>query len=169
MWYYSVNDTRRGPMTITQLKSLVESAVLRPNDLVWREGMPGWVEAGTIPELFPAGMLPAHAPPPTPPTATPDDEAEEEPRSRRDDREAIQVHVHQVVERDEERRPRRRRRGGFCCPYCGSRRRPYISRQVSGAGWAVFVILLIFTIILCFIGLFIQEDVYHCSDCGARV
>jgi|GEM_PF-6146466 len=166
MWYYSVSGNRRGPLTITQLKSLVESAVLRPNDLVWREGMPGWVEAGTIPELFPAGAAPAHTPP-APPTAAPD-EAEEEPRSRRDDREPIQVHVHQVVERDEERRPRRRR-GGFCCPYCGSRRRPYVSRQVSGAGWAVFAVLLIFTIILCFIGLLIQEDVYHCSDCGARV
>jgi predicted RNA-binding Zn-ribbon protein involved in translation (DUF1610 family) len=113
-------------------------------------------------------------PPPTPQRADePDDEDDDRGRrSRRgdrDDRQAIQVNVHQVVERDEEERRPRRRRTGFRCPFCGSTAHPIVRRQVSGAGWAVFVLLLIFTIVFCFIGLFIQEDVYTCRDCGARV
>jgi hypothetical protein len=163
-WYYSVNEARRGPVTIAQLKSLVEGAALRPNDLVWREGMPSWVEAGTIPELFPASTLVKPTPPPQP-EAEPDDEDD---RPRRDNGRVVQVNVQQVIEGDEERRPRRRREG-FRCPYCDSPERPIVRRQVSGAGWAVFVLLLIFTIIFCFIGLFIQEDVRYCRDCGARL
>jgi hypothetical protein len=168
VWHYSVNGARRGPVTTAQLKSLVESAVLRATDLVWREGMPAWVEAGTIPELFPAGALPAPAPVPVPPPSQGNERDDEDRQSRRDDRHAVQVHVHQVVEQDEDRQPRRSR-PRFRCPYCGSTERPFVRQQVSGAGWAVFVILLIFTIILCFIGLFIKEDVWYCRDCGRRV
>ncbi|MBN9122217.1 MAG: LITAF-like zinc ribbon domain-containing protein [Planctomycetes bacterium] len=185
VWHYSANGAKRGPVTTTQLKSLVESGVLRTNDLLWREGMPAWVEAGTVPELFPAGAQvkppPAPAPvavqpPPVPVAVQPvpqpaeDDYDDRDRRAPRDERQAIQVNVHQVVERDEEeRRPRRRRREGFRCPYCGSTEPPIVRRQVSGAGWAVFVILLIFTIVFCFLGLFIQEDVRYCRDCGAKL
>jgi hypothetical protein len=179
-WYYSVSGTRRGPVTSGQLKSLVEGAALRPTDLVWREGMASWVEAGTIPELFPQAAPTKPAPPPVPAPvpvaqppqrAEPDDEEEEEeerrPRRRGGDRQAVQVNVH--VERDEDERRPRRRRGSFRCPFCGSTARPLVRRQVSAAGWIVFALLLFFTIIFCFIGLFIQEDVYTCRDCGARV
>jgi hypothetical protein len=171
-WYYSVNGARRGPVTQSQLKSLVEGAALRPADLVWREGMPAWVEAGAVPELFPAEAAQPKPAPPLVPVARPasraneDEEDGEDGGRGRDTRQAVQVNVH--VERDEERRPRRRR-SGFRCPYCGSTARPIVRRQVSGAGWAVFVLLLIFTILFCFLGLFITEDVYTCRDCGARV
>jgi len=190
VWHYSVNGARRGPVTTTQLKAQVESGVVRANDLLWREGLPAWVEAGTIPELFPPSALvkppvPMPAPIPVAPAppmsiqsvqpipARPAEETEDERddrRSRRGDPHTINVHVNQVVERDEDDRPRRRpRRGSFRCPYCGCSAPPIVRRQVSGAGWAVFVLLLLFTIIFCFIGLFIQEDVYYCRDCGARV
>jgi hypothetical protein len=99
-------------------------------------------------------------------TADEGEDGEEDGRPHRGNRQAIQVNVH--VERDEERRPRRRR-GGFRCPFCGSTARPLVRRQVSAAGWVVFALLLVFTIIFCFVGLFITEDVYTCRDCGARV
>jgi hypothetical protein len=135
--------------------------MLRSTDLVWREGMPAWVEAGTIPELFPATALAKPAPPPQPVPASP-------PPSRRE------VEKHEDEDEDDRDRRRRRRRrdrdrGGFHCPYCDSTARPLVHRQVSPAGWIVFVLLLIFTIIFCFVGLFIQEEVRYCRDCGARL
>jgi len=53
-WFYSVGDTRQGPVTEDDLKGLVADGRLRPGDLVWRDGMPDWVEARTVPVLFPA-------------------------------------------------------------------------------------------------------------------
>ncbi len=52
-WFYSVGDTRQGPVTEDDLKRLVAAGRLRPSDLVWRDGMPDWVEARTVPVLFP--------------------------------------------------------------------------------------------------------------------
>lgn len=209
VWFYTANGARRGPVTTTQLKSQVETGVVRANDLIWREGLPGWVEAGTVPELFPPGALvkppPVPAPAPAPPPVQPppqrvaappppeddsddtrgrrrgrDDEDEDGPRSRRGERDdrPIQVHVHQSVERGREERDDRddrrddrrpRRRDGFRCPYCGSTARPIVRQQVSTAGWVVFALLFLCTIIFCFIGLFIKEDVRTCPDCGARL
>jgi hypothetical protein len=40
VWHYSANGAKRGPVTATQLKALVESGMLRASDLLWREGMP---------------------------------------------------------------------------------------------------------------------------------
>jgi hypothetical protein len=52
-WFYSVGDTRQGPVTEDDLKRLVADGRLRPSDLVWKDGMPDWVEARTVPVLFP--------------------------------------------------------------------------------------------------------------------
>lgn len=150
VWYYTANGAQRGPVTAAQVRSLIETGQVRATDLLWREGMPAWIEAGTIPAFFPAASRPHPAPPPPA-----DDE----------DRRPIHVHVKQVVERDDDDRPRRRRPR---CRFCGSTARPYLRRQVSPAGWVVFTLLLIFTIIFCFIGLFITEEVPYCPDCGAR-
>jgi lipopolysaccharide-induced tumor necrosis factor-alpha factor len=84
---------------------------------------------------------------------------------------------------DEERRPRRdnydeddregrrsaRRRGQFECPYCHTTYPPVTRSQISTAGWIVFVILLLFCLPLCFIGLFIKEEYRVCSECGNRI
>ena len=56
-WFYSVGDTRQGPVTEDDLKRLVADGRLRPADLVWRDGMPDWVEARTVPALFPAPVV----------------------------------------------------------------------------------------------------------------
>jgi uncharacterized membrane protein len=43
------------------LKSLITSGQLPPDTLVWKEGMPNWIAAGTLPEF--SGLVPAAAPP----------------------------------------------------------------------------------------------------------
>ena len=53
-WFYSVGDTRQGPVTEDDLKALAADGRLKPSDLVWRDGMADWVEARTVPALFPA-------------------------------------------------------------------------------------------------------------------
>jgi hypothetical protein len=53
-WFYSVGDTRQGPVTEDDIKRLVADGRLKPSDLVWRDGMPDWVEARTVPVLFPS-------------------------------------------------------------------------------------------------------------------
>jgi hypothetical protein len=53
-WFYADGDNRLGPVTEDELKRLVAEGRLRPSDLVWRDGMADWVEARTVPALFPA-------------------------------------------------------------------------------------------------------------------
>ncbi|HJZ93540.1 MAG TPA: GYF domain-containing protein [Gemmataceae bacterium] len=52
-WFYSVGEDRQGPVTEAELKRLVADGKLRPDDLVWKDGMPDWVEARTVATLFP--------------------------------------------------------------------------------------------------------------------
>jgi GYF domain 2 len=53
-WFYSVGDSRQGPVTEDALKQLVTEGRLQPTDLVWKDGMADWVEARTVPAFFPA-------------------------------------------------------------------------------------------------------------------
>jgi DNA-directed RNA polymerase subunit RPC12/RpoP len=86
-----------------------------------------------------------------------DDEDDRPRRSRRSERE------------DDDDRDERPSRGGYRCPYCGTRRPPIVRQQVSQTGWIVFVLLLIFTVCLFWIGLLIKEDVRVCSECGMKL
>ncbi len=52
-WFYSVGETRQGPVAEDDLKRLAVDGKLKPSDLVWRDGMPDWVEARTVSVLFP--------------------------------------------------------------------------------------------------------------------
>lgn len=47
-WYYAQNGTRQGPVDADTVKKLFESGEIKPDDLVWEEGMPDWVKASTI-------------------------------------------------------------------------------------------------------------------------
>ena len=53
-WYYAVGDAEKGPVSSKELKSLVDSGQLSPEDQVWKEGMAEWVAGKTIPNLFSA-------------------------------------------------------------------------------------------------------------------
>lgn len=62
-WYFAIDDQRQGPVSSTELRRLVLGRKLKRTDLVWKEGMSDWVEAGTIPGLFSAPSKAAKPPP----------------------------------------------------------------------------------------------------------
>ncbi len=51
-WNYIQNGQTLGPVPEEQLKALLASGALRGDDLVWREGLTGWVAAKQCPELI---------------------------------------------------------------------------------------------------------------------
>jgi TM2 domain-containing membrane protein YozV len=63
-WHYASGGVQHGPVSWDELRSLADSGQLRPDDLVWKKGMHGWVSASLVPNLIPAGI----APPPLPPS-----------------------------------------------------------------------------------------------------
>src|SRR5688572_28217881 len=89
-WYYTEKGQQRGPVTTAELRRMAAASRLSPTDLVWKEGLPKWVPAGTTAGLFPEGQAAGVS------VAQAD---EERPRRRRREREV-------------ESRPRKRARGG---------------------------------------------------------
>lgn len=52
-WYFTTNGQQQGPVAVERLRRLIT-----PSDLVWKEGLPEWVPASTIPNLFPNPRTP---------------------------------------------------------------------------------------------------------------
>lgn len=52
VWYFADGDVERGPITETQLRALIGTGNLKPEDLVWKEGMDDWTAAGEVSGLF---------------------------------------------------------------------------------------------------------------------
>jgi len=61
-WFYTENGQQRGPISAEELKMRADKQLLRPDDMVWKEGMPGWVSASQLQGLF----APGGSPPPLP-------------------------------------------------------------------------------------------------------
>ena len=59
--------------------------------------------------------------------------------------------------------------GSYRCPRCGSSHFPMMERRISTAGWIVFSVLLVTTIIFFWIGLLMKEDAAICPACRAKV
>ena len=53
MWYYTTEGKQMDAVTIQELKRLVRDGTLKPTDMVWKEGMPRWIRASSVTELFP--------------------------------------------------------------------------------------------------------------------
>ncbi len=51
-WYYARNDEPMGPISASELKQLVDAGQLKPDDLLWREGMDEWTTAINLRGLF---------------------------------------------------------------------------------------------------------------------
>ena len=60
-WFYAANGQQQGPFGDAQLQDLISNGTVRPDTLVWTEGMAGWQKAAEVPGLMPAG-----GPPPMP-------------------------------------------------------------------------------------------------------
>jgi len=58
---------------------------------------------------------------------------------------------------------------GYRCPRCGSTFFPVTERRISTAGWVVFSVLLITTVIFFWIGLLLKENVMVCPACRSKV
>jgi hypothetical protein len=55
-------NKRYGPVPLAQLRDLADSGKVRPDDLVWREGMGGWQRADQCDVLFPPAPPPRSYP-----------------------------------------------------------------------------------------------------------
>lgn len=58
-WYYAENNERRGPLEEAAFQSLVVSGTIKPDTLVWREGMAEWQPYG---QAAVAAPVPAASP-----------------------------------------------------------------------------------------------------------
>ena len=56
-WFFTSNGQQAGPVTWADLAGRAAAGSLTPGDYVWREGMPNWVPASTIPNLFGLGPV----------------------------------------------------------------------------------------------------------------
>lgn len=61
MYYVGKDGRQSGPFTLEELRAMVGKDQLHVDDLVWKEGMPQWVQAGSLPGLFGSAIVP---PPP---------------------------------------------------------------------------------------------------------
>ena len=42
IWYYQQENQQRGPVSDSDLEELLRAGTIRPETMVWREGMPNW-------------------------------------------------------------------------------------------------------------------------------
>lgn len=52
VWFFSRGQENFGPCSFVQLEEYAITGQLLPTDLVWKDGMPQWVEAGSLDILF---------------------------------------------------------------------------------------------------------------------
>ena len=76
-WYYAEAGQQRGPVEEEEFRQLIVAGTIRPNTLVWREGMADWQQwaevSGPAPvaPMVAVAEVPAEIPPPeTEPAAT---------------------------------------------------------------------------------------------------
>lgn len=64
--FVAVNGQQTGPFNMQQLQQMVSTGQLTAQSLVWKQGMPQWAAASTLPELaaFFAPPIPGTMPPP---------------------------------------------------------------------------------------------------------
>lgn len=51
VWHYTVATEQYGPVTLLELRGMVASGQLTPDDVVWKEGMADWIPLRDVPEL----------------------------------------------------------------------------------------------------------------------
>ena len=56
-WFYARDELQSGPFPFSEIKRLAEQGALYPDDLVWCNGMPEWIEAASVPGLLATSSL----------------------------------------------------------------------------------------------------------------
>ena len=64
----AVNGQQYGPYNVQQMQQMAQSGQINAQTLVWAQGMPQWVAAGSVPELAQLFMATPPPMPPVPPT-----------------------------------------------------------------------------------------------------
>jgi GYF domain 2 len=80
-WYYADEGQQQGPISFEQLKERAAAGLLRPADLVWRQGLEDWLPASTQPGLFTSSPAP---PQPRPYSEWTEDQEQPAREDRRD-------------------------------------------------------------------------------------
>lgn len=71
-WHCHIDGKQYGPVEVEQLAGWIAEGRVRPNDLVWQEGMADWLPASSVPALAPLfpddplGGVPGGSVPPAP-------------------------------------------------------------------------------------------------------
>ena len=67
-FHVAIDGSQASPFTMPQMQQLVANGQLKPDTLVWKQGMAGWEQAQTVPELLALFAPPAAGavPPPLP-------------------------------------------------------------------------------------------------------
>jgi hypothetical protein len=126
LWHYTSEGKRMEPVTGGELRQLATAGFLRPDDLVWKQGMTEWAPASSVSGLFSADLAVASA------VATP---ADEPPATFEVTRPAPQ----RRSEIDEDDAPQRRRRRS-ADDDAPRRRSP---QKATGPNWGLIVGLIV--------------------------
>ena len=62
-WFFTREGRQQGPVTGEALRSMLAAGQVGWSDMVWKAGMTGWLPAGSVASLAPAGAM---SPPPLP-------------------------------------------------------------------------------------------------------
>ena len=57
-WHYTSRGAQAGPVETAELKRMAQSGQIQPNDMVWKDGMPEWVQASRVKGLFDPAAAP---------------------------------------------------------------------------------------------------------------
>jgi hypothetical protein len=62
-WHAIIDGQQTEPISLGDLRQRIAAGSVKPEDLVWTEGMEQWVKAHTVKELFPDANVPSAQPP----------------------------------------------------------------------------------------------------------
>lgn len=71
IWYYTIGQERRGPVTEDEIRSLIQSGKIVSQAYVWRNGMTNWHVAGEHPDFADFFVTPPPLPSPSTPVNFP--------------------------------------------------------------------------------------------------
>jgi hypothetical protein len=69
-WFFAFNGQQQGPYDEAQFRDFIARGAVKPDTLVWTEGMSGWQRAADVPGLMTGARPPAMPQSGPPPVAS---------------------------------------------------------------------------------------------------